>query len=838
MSKTNHESLGENVIPEKYDIELAIDMKNWVFNGKEIIDAYVKKPTKEILLNSNELEIQNTEVETKSESLKATVAYDRKKERISIKTGKKVNGKCKISIEFKGIIKDSLNGLYRSAYYLNGEKKYIVTTQFEAPDARRAFPCFDEPEFKAVFQIALLIDKSLEAISNMPIKEIREEGEKKRVVFEPTPKMSTYLVYIGVGDFDYVEGRLRDLKIRVATVKGKKEMARIPLQYAIKFVDFYEKYFGIKYPLKKLDLIAIPDFAAGAMENWGAITFREIDLLCKEDTPLENKQGVAITIAHELAHQWFGDLVTMKWWNDLWLNESFATFMSYKAVDHVFPEWKMQSHYLKDTVGVAMSEDSMKSTHPISVKVNTPGEISGIFDAISYEKGGSVLNMLEDYVTPELFRKGLHEYLKEHAFSNTEAKDLWQAIAKASKKTKLKEVAKAWIEKPGFPEVLADFENSTIKIRQRRFTISGDMAATWPLPIHYLYAGKEARTLLETKEMRIEKASDDSFLKLNYGQKGLYISVYDEPLLEKVFEAVKARKLSGIDTWGVEQDLFMLTRSARIPLQKYLDAIQNYFLAAEYPANEGIIGHLIWLHTMPYGSNQFEKVRQVMEKFANKIMANLGFEARPSDTPIDKSLRSNALLCLGLSGNVHAVEFAKKQFEKELSGRQIDKDLKSKIYELAAWYGDGRTFEKMKNKYINIKEAEPDESIRLLRALAFFRDKELVRKAFGLAVSKYVRLQDKYVIPAYSTYNPESFRFLVEWTFTNWQKLKQQYPEGTMMLSRFVANLSMLKSKKDLERVSAFFSKKENLRDDIKMEVKKTIERIKANIAFAKANGI
>ena len=828
-SHEKHETLGKSVIPEEYSILIKPDLKSFTFEGEEEIAADAKL-TNEITLNSNGLKIANASVKGETEQ-NARVSYDTKKERVTLKLNNKVKGRISITLKFSGKIGDSLNGLYRSSYMQDNKKKYILTTQFEAPDARRAFPCFDEPEFKAVFKISLLVDRNLECISNMPISSEKNKGSKKLVMFEPTPRMSTYLVYIGIGDYDFVEDSLHGIKIRAITTKGKKEMARIPLAYAKKFVSFYEQYFGIKYPLPKLDLIAIPDFAAGAMENWGAITFREIDMLCKESSPISVKQGVAITVAHELAHQWFGDLVTMKWWNDLWLNESFATFMSYKAVAHCFPEWRMQEHYIEDTISVALSEDSLKSTHPIRVHVNTPGEISSIFDAISYEKGGSVLNMLEDYVTPEVFRKGLHAYLKAHAYANAEAQDLWDAISHAAGSKKISEVANAWIEKPGYPVVIANQKKGSIALKQKRFLISGLGKGTWPIPLHYLGSKGEKRKLMENEQEAVQA----DWIKLNYMQKGVYRAMYKGELLDKMLSVMKTR-LNGVEAWGIENDMFAFVRSGMVKAEAYLDFVKRNLINAEYPANSSILSHLIWLGTVLYGSKLYESRVETMRQVANSILNSVGLDAKPGEPTISKQTRSRAIICLGLLGDSRIADFARKKFETALKTGKIDPDIKEAVYEVAAWNGTKEDFDKIKSRYA--VEETPDEKMRLLKALAFFRGKELVNEAFAFSDSPNVRLQDKHVIPALSTYNPEARAKLSSWTFASWKKLEKLYPEGTMMLPRFVANLAVLKTKKDLGSFDAFFKRKENMRDDIKPEVAKARERIIANIKFAELNGV
>ncbi|MEM3781807.1 MAG: M1 family aminopeptidase, partial [Candidatus Micrarchaeaceae archaeon] len=772
----------------------------------------------------------------------ARISCDAVKQTVLLGFDKKLVGAAKLSIEFSGSINDSLAGLYRSSYLHEGKREYMLTTQFEAPDARRAFPCFDEPALKAVFKISLLIDKDKDAISNMPVMKTSMFGSKKLVEFMPTPRMSTYLVYIGVGSFDYVADKLGNVKVRAVTTRGKRALARLPVAYAKKFVGFYEKYLGIKYPLPKLDLIAVPDFAMGAMENWGAITFRELDMLCDEESPLATKQKVAITIAHELAHQWFGDLVTMKWWNDLWLNESFATFMSYKAVNAVFPEWEIDKTYVFDTIATALSADSLKSTHPISVTVNTPGEISSIFDRISYEKGGSVLNMLEDYVGKEAFRRGINLYLKKHALSNATASDLWDAISVSANNREFAEVAKAWITKEGYPVLHLSRQGAAradMRVSQRRFLISGTSQGVWPVPLHYITSeGKEHRLLLKKQSSILRVGSGCSWVKLNYRQNGLYRSSYSGELLESVFRAAGAGSLDDLDKWGLEEDLFALARSSMIGAEEYFDRVMSYLLRAGYPANISAIEHLNWIYLMLYSTDTLQKQRakEALRDYCINIIRKLGFKPRAGEKPTDKALRNSAVMGLGNADGEEAASFASEELLRRRSkgSAGIDPDTRSVVYMLSAWNGTSETFRALMDMYEHA--AQPDEKSELLFALGKFRDIGLIKKSFSLVLSKSVKLQDSFIIPASAASNPAAKQYVLDWTLSNWHRLMKLFPASTGMLGRFVGNFGSLSSESSLEKIKGFFSKKQNMRDDIEKELRMVLERVAANAKFVERN--
>jgi tricorn protease interacting factor F2/3 len=441
-----------------YNLAFDIDFKSFRYKCKEVLTVQIKKSVKSIRLNAVGLKIKNAFMISKKKSQKATLKIDRKAEQLIVSFKNAVSGVAELEMEFGGANGDKLNGFYRSKYNVGKKENYILTTQFEPADARKAFPCFDEPGFKATFETSFLISKNLTAISNMPEKGTKRIGGKKLVTFRKTPKMSCYLLYFGIGEFERLKGKYRNVVLSVVTVPGKIKLGGTALEYGKRFLKYYEDYFGVRYPLPKMDLIAIPDFAISGMENWGAITYSEIALLTeKKATSVAAKQRIAEVVAHELAHQWFGDLVTMEWWNNLWLNESFATFMSYKAIDAVFPEWEMGVQATLFRTASALGADQLRSTQKIGVDVNNPGDMSEAFDpAITYNKGGAVLTMLEDYVGEERFRKGLQKYIKGHSYANATEHDLWACIGSIRGKgtaPNLDYVASYWINTPGYPIV-------------------------------------------------------------------------------------------------------------------------------------------------------------------------------------------------------------------------------------------------------------------------------------------------------------------------------------------------------------------------------------------------
>ncbi|MGC8478412.1 MAG: M1 family metallopeptidase [Candidatus Micrarchaeia archaeon] len=825
----------EPVMPYHYKISIDTNLKSFVFKGNVTIFSLVKPGIKEITLNAKELQVSRAIIETAGMVQAAKIEQNAKEETLTLRVPEPLFGICKINLEFEGFNNDKMYGFYR-AKYINkkGKEEYLLTTQFESTDARAAFPCFDNPSMKATFSITITADKDYEIISNMPQKDTAIIGNRKTVEFHTTPKMSTYLVYIGVGKFKHTKEIYKSIPIRALTLGNKKGQEKASLEVAKSVLSFYESYFGIKYMLPKLDLIAIPDFAAGAMENWGAITFRETAMLWdpKSDS-LSSRQNISNTVAHEIAHQWFGDLVTMKWWNDLWLNESFATFMSYKSVDALFPSWKYMTQFLYETFSTAFAADDLKSTHPINVEVNSPGEIDEVFDRISYEKGGSILRMIEDFAGPETFRKGLNLYLNTHMYGNAAKEDLWDAIATISeregKSLPIKNFAKFWIDTPGYPIVSVSKQRGGFALTQNRFLISG--SAEWspaPIPLHYITdKGKTGIFLLDSNKGFI-KEPGAKWVKINYGQSGFYRASYSKPLLEDLGSAAKRGKLSSEDIWGLENDLFSLARRGSIYAKDYLDFVAKYLSDAKYPANLSIIQHLVWLYTMLYGTDLQSIIEEAIYSFSSAWLKKLGFAKRNSDTPFDILMRSSAFFSLGLIGDEKTVSYARTQFSK---GREnIDSDLKPLIYRVLIANGSSKEISEFKALYLSEKSTQ--ERIRLLQSLGFVKEKKSAIELLSFSQSGEVRLQDSIFVPILIASNPFAKSEYWPWLKKNWKAMMSKYVGVSHMLSRLVEATSSCSTEAELSDIKAFFSRKENVRDDIKRTILQSQERIQANIAF------
>eukprot|EP00276_Gloeochaete_wittrockiana_P001400 CAMPEP_0184675586 /NCGR_PEP_ID=MMETSP0308-20130426/87867_1 /TAXON_ID=38269 /ORGANISM="Gloeochaete witrockiana, Strain SAG 46.84" /LENGTH=970 /DNA_ID=CAMNT_0027123301 /DNA_START=44 /DNA_END=2956 /DNA_ORIENTATION=- len=429
--------LPTDVRPKTYRLDLQPNLETFIFNGIAEVDVTVVNATSTVTLHAVDLKISSIQLVTKHETLTPlSYALDEKKDTLSIVFKENLPlGDGTFKFVYTGTLNDQMAGFYRSKYTVDGQDRYLATTQFESTDARRAFPCWDEPCLKATFDVTLTVPSNRVAISNMPEVSSTVRTDGFRVIkFDTTPIMSTYLLAFVVGEFDLVEGNTPEgVHVRVFTPPGKKDQGLFALEVCIKSLSYFSQYFGIPYPLKKMDCIAIPDFAAGAMENWGLVTYREVAVLIDPvNSSTAMRQRVAEVVAHEMAHQWFGNLVTMEWWTHLWLNEGFATWAAYLAVDHIFPEWDMWTQFVTGNFSRALTLDGLKSSHPIEVEVKNSGEISEIFDAISYSKGASVIRMLASYLGYETFKQGLNVYLKRFTYRNAVTEDLWQALSDVS----------------------------------------------------------------------------------------------------------------------------------------------------------------------------------------------------------------------------------------------------------------------------------------------------------------------------------------------------------------------------------------------------------------------
>jgi tricorn protease interacting factor F2/3 len=844
--------LTDKIVPLNYKLDFDTDLETLNFYCNEKISINAKIKTKKIILNSKDLNIKKILVIQGNRKVDCTFDVNNEKELLIINLSKALKGKITLSIDFIGKNNNILYGFYYSTYKYKNQNKRLLTTQFEASAARMAFPCFDEPKFKATFDVSIISELDFEAISNMPVKKIKilntlKDKTKKRklTIFYTTPKMSTYLLYLGVGRFDRLSTNVKKTKLSVLVTEGNKKLAILALEYSKRLLSALEDYFGIDFPLPKLDLIGIPDFSVGAMENWGAITFRETALLAdKNNVSIMAKQRIAEVICHEMVHQWFGDLVTMKWWDDLWLNESFATFMAYKIVDKVFPEFKMMIKYYPDEISDAFAADSLISTHPINVKVKTPGEIASIFDEISYNKGGSILLMIEDFLGSETFRNGLYAYLKKYSYRNATRFDLWNSLSNFTKKKNKKEfvdMIKRWIDQAGYPILYIKNDKNKIILEQKRFTIiKNNDKHIWHIPIHYKTNINEGKIMMKKANIKIDRRINNKYIdwiKLNYNQCGFYKIFYDTNILISLKKPIQKGVFSVIDLWGIENDLFMLVRCGNYKLNDYINFLRENLVFIEYPLTNSILNHLNWIRDIGYGNNFSNEAEKFAIELSKKVIDKLGNIKKDNESVENTLLRSSAQYTLAKYNDKDFGNLAISLFDKFIKNKEkIDQNILPNVYFAVARIKNNREiFDTFLDIYKNGES--PQEKIYALSAIGGgFTDKSLLVEAYDLVLSNKIRLQDFRILAAELVSNINSKEITLNWVFRNWSKLKELFLPTDLALNKFVSSLSVYSDSDSLNKILMFFNDPKNIRDDIKSAIKHVDERINANINFLNAN--
>lgn len=794
--------LYEQFQPSKYNLHLTIDEEAMTFTG--IVTMWGKKvgkPTKRITLHQKDLTVQKARIVKLDKSGEKVKEHDviranthQKYEELRIHTDDMIYpGEYWISVEFSGKITRPMNGLYPCFFTHDGQEKKLLATQFESHHAREVFPCIDEPEAKATFDLALTLPNTENrvTIANTAAHKPMIEGDQITTIFDTTPIMSTYLLAFVTGEMKYLEAQTKSGTIvRTYATPDKIELTQFALDVSVKTLEFYEDYFGIPYPLPKCDMIALPDFASGAMENWGCITYREHALLVDEkNTTLGTKQWVAMVVAHELAHQWFGNLVTMRWWTDLWLNEGFASWIEYLAVDHMFPDWNMWTQFNVDEQQQALKLDSLEHTHPIEVPVNHPDEIRSIFDAISYSKGASVINMLHDYLGPEIFRDGLRHYLDRHKYGNTDTIDLWQALEEISGKP-VKAFMHAWTSQPGFPVLHATIEDESIELRQERFFLNPTHTplepSYWPIPL--LANTDLGKDQINTEVLSLT-ASDTHTLKFNSGQSGFYRTTYNTSHLQHLGELIKRGRLDPTERSGILSDTFETAKAGESSTGDALQFLSNFVNETDYTVWDIIATALGGIRTVMNDGELRELMKPYTRKLIHTELERLGWHKTDTDNHFDLLLRPIILGMAAAADEPWVIEHVQKVFkeihevdevEPELRstitnkslkrGGEIDPDLRGVVFGTIARLGGKDEFEKL--VAMHNESSLSDERLTLSAAITGFEQPELIDKALAMINSEHVRLQDVAYWIAYSFLNRHARAKTWQWVQANWKWLE------------------------------------------------------------------
>ncbi len=796
--------LPKTVVPEHYSLYLVPDLKAATFTGEETIDVTLAEPAKTITLNAIEITFKSvTATAAGGPAATGTVSLDAEKQQATFTFPTELPaGKVKLAIAYTGILNNELRGFYLSK---TAKRNYAVT-QFEATDARRAFPSFDEPAFKATYDISLTVDAGDTVISNTNMTSDKPAGAGLHTVtFATTPKMSTYLVAFLVGDFKCVSGEADGTPIRACATPGQEEKGRFAVSAAEYILHWYNNYFGIKYPMPKLDMIGIPDFEAGAMENFGAITYRETDFLIDEKTAsLGQKKEVASVVAHEMAHQWFGDMVTMQWWDNIWLNEGFATWMETKPIADWHPEW----HYSQDdAVGLdgTLNIDSTPTTHAIRAKADTPAEIGEMFDGISYGKGGAVLSMVENYLGKETFRQGVHNYLKAHLYANATAEDFWNAQTATSKKP-VDKIMESFVAQPGVPLITFTGDGKgKVEATESRFYLNpqaaptGGKAQTWTIPVCFKAEAKDCELLSGASGTLNVPAAP--FLFADAGGKGYYRAEYPKPVYDSIVAHAES-SLTPEERISLLGDEWAMMRSGHGTVGDYLDLVA----AVKNDPSEIVLSDAL-------GKMNAIEARIATDAEREELHAWLRREFSPAykalgpftnDESQDKhEMRALLFGLLGRAKDPVILAESKAMAEKYLADpASVDPEIAQSALGIAADNGDAALYD----RFLALSESTKDPAIhtQALFLTATFNDPALAKRTLDSVAEGKVKNQDSWILLSILLQNPDTRELAWKYIQDNWTKVSAQFTQSSGQ--RVVSATSGFCSAEKRDEVTSFFT--------------------------------
>jgi len=749
--------LPKDVVPTDYSVRIVPDIDKLTFAGTETVKLNVRRRVRQLVLNALELKIEAASLDGR-ELPDSAIKTDTKNELLKLALPSELPiGEHTLTLRFTGKVNEQGQGLFYMRYQEQGSgaRKIMLASQFEATDARRFFPCWDEPVFRARFQLTAVVPENWLAVSNMPVESEKKIAGGKEVRFAPTPPMSSYLNVFVAGELDSIESRSGPTRIRVIATKGKAEMGRYALEATAQILQFYNDYFGVAYPLPKLDQIALPGGFGGAMENWGGITYYESKLLFDPKiSSAETRQDIYEVLAHEMAHQWFGDLVTMAWWDNLWLNEGFASWMGSKCTAHFNPQWEiwLRREFPRDPsrrVGiakeVAMEGDARSTTHPIQQSVATEAEANSAFDDITYKKGQSFLRMLESFLGDDVFREGIRRYMAAHVYSNTTTTDLWNALSEASGKT-VGEIAAGWTEQPGFPVVKMKREQTgNVSLTQERFTVNFTNAPPieWKIPLTYAVvglpaeasakAGEPPATLLMSRKFdSIHGIPPDRALKLNVNGAGNYRVEYDEPSWKLLLGVLK--NLGVADRVNLLSDTWALVQADHVPVALYFALVEKLPVSTELAEREQIIHVLEFINQLLSGSPEQEEFQRYARSLLLPTFDAVGWEAKPDEQPNTTNLRASLITALANLDDPKIVASCRERFKAFLTNPEsLAPDLRAAIFSVVGRYADESTWNELHQ--LGLKTTSIEEKQNYYDALANAIDPKLVKKTLPIALT-------------------------------------------------------------------------------------------------------
>lgn len=839
---TENYRLSKTIHPLHYKLHIAPNLKDATFRGSLEIKCEAAEAFSSIRINAIELIIETATITDPSGTYNANITYDTENEMANLDLEQELpSGAFAIAMNFTGILNDRLAGFYKSTYR-NDEDQIveIATTQFEATDARRAFPCFDEPEMKAIFEISLEVEPEHIAISNgAEVSSVMLASGKKLVNFEPTIPISSYLVAFVVGPLEATTPReVRGIPIRIIHRPGWSHLTTFAVEAAAHAVEFFSDFFGIAYPASKLDLIAIPDFAFGAMENIGAVTFRESLLIVDSANASQpEKERIVDVISHEIAHMWFGDLVTMKWWNGIWLNEAFATYMETLCTDHFDPAWKKWN-----TFGIyrstAQTTDSLHATRPIEYPVAHPSDCQGMFDILTYEKGGSVLRMLERYLGTEPTRAGVSSYLRKYSYANAETTDLWDALEESTH-APVRSLMDSWVFQGGFPLVTLKKEGTDLIVEQEPFSFipgkpeGSAIGEIWSVPLTFrnLDDSDELNTyLLDTTRAKIADSSSVPTI-INAKGDGYYRVAYSQELIQEIIPQI--HKLEELERFNLISDSWAQVVAAKIDYLGFLDVAnalggQGPFLESPVWA---VVAQGLEVASKALGSEKSEWIGDIAGALFRPLLQVLGFNPADDEPETTGVLRSQIISVLGtLVKDPEVIEFAQSTFRSEMSGEAtMEPSLAQSILRIIAANGDEADYAFVLDKYRH--PSDPIEEQRYLSALSEFTELPLIERTLGMSLSE-IRSQDApFTISkmlAGATSGPIAFDFVAN----NYEALASRFPEST--ISRMIEGMAVLYSPEISNRANEVRNFLANVRiPETGKKLLQIRERFEANLALS-----
>jgi len=824
--------MSEAIRPIHYQLDIAPDLGNFRFHGQVTIDFESVAEVHTVALDILELAVWGCHVKTEDDWRACAFSVHPEREALQVNLARPLKGRFQLRVDYDGKINNQMAGFYRSGYEIDGQARYIAVTQFQESSARQAFPCMDHPLFKATFDLTMTVPDALVAIANTAIVNEEKVSEGlKQVSFERTPVMSTYLVFFGVGEFDLFQDDT-DPRVRVATLPGKAHTTGLGLEFGRKALQFCEEYYGIDYPLSKMDLIAVPDFAFGAMENWGAITFRENLLLhFPETTSAEGVERICEVIAHEIAHQWFGNLVTPADWKYLWLNESFATYFGYGVVAHTHPDWGTWDQFLHTQTASAMVRDGLIATFPIEIPGGEHVVINSSTAPIIYNKGASMLRMIEGYIGKDSYRKGVQTYLARHTYACAESHHLWEAFEDAAA-VPITAMVQNWVGQPGYPLVTAKRSDDTLTLTQSRFTyLPESFDQVWMVPIVLTIWNASGQSevqsvLLEASAMTINLPPGTAAYKINSGQSGFYRVHYDDTdNLAELGQRVRSGALPDTDRWGIQNDLYALVRSGRVALDAYLDFIACYEMETAYLPLVSIGSNLQHAHSVVIGPER-DRVGEIGCALADRVLSEIGMAPQGEEPHTRAALRNQLLWQAAAWGSASASDFAVNMFEKMMAGETVHADIARSVMQVGALKKGETALAWFKQRFA--ESPSEHERMNILSGMVAFDQWELVEAALDFTLES-VPPRNQFMPISTAGGNPAAAPHLWAWYRSNLASLEAFHP---LLYERVITGIVPIGGLENEADVRAFFDGYMQDKPQLKDAVELALEYMEINGAL------